>query len=508
MSDTPEAALRAVSAASQSGFRLTAAPFLMSVLVVAAVGFWRARRMGRVLRAVAARAQEVRAHALAPLAAAGAALADGDLSHQVHIAVAPLGLRRVDEIGVLAASIDGIVDESRGTAEAFASAVGTLGRVIGEVRRIIGAVEEGTLTVRGDAATLHGAYRDIVTGTNHMLDAVAAPYGEASAVLQRLADRDLTARMRGAYAGEHAALQGALNAAAEHLEAALQEVSTSAAGVRHAAACIAESSSALVGGTAEQAELLTQVSTRLTDVAEQARATAGWAVDAHASSGAARAGADAGRADLARLGAAVEAIRAAADASSRIVQTIDEIAFQTNLLALNAAVEAARAGDAGRGFAVVAEEVRALAGRSADAAKQTAALLDRSREQTLSGVAVAKDVRSRVDDIVAHVDRVAERIAAISQASAAQADGIAQLAASPERVTRVTHENADRAGESAMAAAELDAQAAALSALVSGFRTGAPDCVAPARSQRHAPAREPDRGRAGRGTRRGTATLA
>jgi len=467
-----ERATGAVQAASDRGFVLTAATFLAGILVIAGVVFWRARQMGRVLHHVAARASEVRVNALGPLAAASGAMAAGDVCHDVAIDVLPLGLHRDDEIGLLAESIDGIVEETRGTAAAFTSALATLRAVIAEIQRVIAAVDGGALATRGDGAALQGAYRDIIGGMNRMLDAIAAPYGEASAVLQRLAARDLTARMSGDYAGDHAALQDALNGAASNLDAALHEVSASATDVQGAAAAISESSAALVQGTTEQADLLTQVAERLTDVASQARATAEWSADAHASSRAARASADGGRQDLARLTTAVESIQAAAEASSRIVRTIDEIAFQTNLLALNAAVEAARAGDAGRGFAVVAEEVRSLARRSAEAAQQTAALIERSREQTLSGVAVARDVRARVDDIVGHVDRAESLIAAITDASATQADGIAQLAASPERVTRVTHANGTRAAESAGAAAELAEQARALSALVAGFQTG------------------------------------
>jgi methyl-accepting chemotaxis protein len=472
-----QAAAAAANAATVGtrGFRLTAATFIAGIVLAAAVVFWRARRMGALLHEVAARASAVRAQALGPLAEASEALAAGDLTREVSIDIAPLGARGDDEIGMLAASIDGIVEESRAAAAAFSRAVGTLRRVVHEMGRLITEVEGGTLGARGDGRDLTGGYADIVGGMNRMLDALTAPYAEASAVLQRVASRDLTARMCGDYAGEHATLQRALNDAASNLETAVREVAGSAEHVRASATAISESSAGLVVGSAEQAELLTQVAERLTDVAEQTQATARWAADADASSNAARESADRGRDELARLGAAVDSIRAAADASSRIVKTIDEIAFQTNLLALNAAVEAARAGDAGRGFAVVAEEVRALARRSADAARQTAEHIDRSREHAASGVAVAADVRARVDDIVGHVDRVASLIAAISDASASQATGIAQLAASPERVTNVTHANAERAADASSAAAALDAQATALATLVAAFRTaGAP----------------------------------
>ncbi|MGZ9194800.1 MAG: methyl-accepting chemotaxis protein, partial [Gemmatirosa sp.] len=144
-------------------------------------------------------------------------------------------------------------------------------------------------------------------------------------------------------------------------------------------------------------------------------------------------------------------------------------AFQTNLLALNAAVEAARAGDAGRGFAVVAEEVRALALRSAEAARNTAALIEESVRHTESGVALTEAVVRRLQEIDGGVSSVTALIAGIAEASDAQRRQVGQLNAAVERMHATTRQTAGGAEDSASAAAELSAQAARLEETVARF---------------------------------------
>ncbi len=159
-------------------------------------------------------------------------------------------------------------------------------------------------------------------------------------------------------------------------------------------------------------------------------------------------------------------IKASADETAKINKVIDEIAFQTNLLALNAAVEAARAGEAGKGFAVVAEEVRNLAMRSADAAKNTADLLDGSQRKAENGVHVVEQVKASLEQTEQNAGKVASLIGEIAAASAEQSQGIGQVNTAVAQMDKVTQQNAANAEESASASEELGAQAEQMQAMV------------------------------------------
>ena len=165
----------------------------------------------------------------------------------------------------------------------------------------------------------------------------------------------------------------------------------------------------------------------------------------------------------------MEAIKQAADDTSRIIATIDEIAFQTNLLALNAAVEAARAGDAGKGFAVVAEEVRNLAQRSAEAAHNTADLLAGSRTQADQGVAVVQEVAAILAEITGQAEKSAEAIGHVSSASDEQSRHIAEITDAMMTLDRMTQSTAASAEESAASSAELTSMAEQLQRVADGL---------------------------------------
>ena len=169
---------------------------------------------------------------------------------------------------------------------------------------------------------------------------------------------------------------------------------------------------------------------------------------------------------MSRLSRAIDDIKKSSDETAKIVKTIDEIAFQTNLLALNAAVEAARAGEAGKGFAVVAEEVRNLAQRSAEAAKNTASLIEGSQKNSEHGVMIAAETAQALNKITESSRKVASLVSEISAASKEQSQGIDQINTAVAQMDQVVQTNASNAEESASASEELSSQSRELNELV------------------------------------------
>jgi methyl-accepting chemotaxis protein len=348
--------------------------------------------------------------------------------------------------------------------------IDALGGLTREVQRLIGAAKSGDLTTRGDASRYQGAFREIISGFNDTLEGVTAPVHESADVLELVAGRDLRARVRGDYRGEHAKIKAALNAALSHLDEALGEVAVSVEQVAAGASQVSSGSQLLAQGAGEQASSLEEISSALQEMSSMTRQSAASAREAKSLSDSARGSAQRGAASMQRLSEATERITTASASTAKIVKTIDEIAFQTNLLALNAAVEAARAGDAGKGFAVVAEEVRNLAMRSADAAKNTAALIEESVRNAQGGVAINTEVVANFGEIVAQVNKVSEVMAEIAAGAEQQSQGIEQLTGAVEQMSGVTQQTASSSEESASAAEELSGQAARMRSLIGNFQ--------------------------------------
>jgi methyl-accepting chemotaxis protein len=342
--------------------------------------------------------------------------------------------------------------------------------MVEEIRRLAGAAVEGSLNYRADVTRHGGEFADIIAGVNSTLDAVIGPINEASLVLERMAAKDFTSRVNGSYRGDLAKIRNAMNTAAENLNQALQQVATGAEQVASASGQISSGSRFLSQGAGQQASALEEVSSNLQEMASMTRQNLANAREAHELSKAAKLSVDRGMTSIERLSGAIDKIRGSAGATARIVKTIDEIAFQTNLLALNAAVEAARAGDAGRGFAVVAEEVRNLAMRSAEAAKNTAQLIEESVKNADSGVVINQEVLQNLAEATAQVGKMSTAMAEISAASEQQSQGVEQLNGAVEQINHVTQQTAASAEESASAAFELSRQAEATKLLVAGFQ--------------------------------------
>lgn len=222
------------------------------------------------------------------------------------------------------------------------------------------------------------------------------------------------------------------------------------------------STAQLASASTEQAASLEQTNRALEEMTKSTQANADNAREASGLVESVRGDAQASDQALARLNTAMAAINESSQQISRIIKVIEEIAFQTNLLALNAAVEAARAGEHGKGFAVVAEEVRGLAKRAADAARETTTLIEQSVSRAQEGGDVAADFGAALSSIVASVGRTAELVRNIDSASAFQAKGVTEIGQSVGQMDQVTQSISSSSEESAAAVEELSAQAASV----------------------------------------------
>ena len=468
-------AITALAHSRETGSRgriLIVAGLLLAVILALAIGVTLTRHITRPLRLVVDRAERLRAVCITEMNDGITAMARGDLSADAHPTTELLRIDRKDEIGELAATVDGMIASTQDTIKNFLGTQKVIRDVIIESTSLNGKAVAGDLQARGNAARFAGVFHDLVHGVNEILDAVVTPINEAAGVLERVAERDLTARVEGRYAGDHAKIKNSINTAVENLEEALAGISASTDQVAGAADAIASGSQSLAQGTGEQAASIEEISSSLQEIEAMVQTSTQSAVNARGLAEGAQTAVERGDAGVKELAEAMARIKASSEATTKIVKTIDEIAFQTNLLALNAAVEAARAGDAGRGFAVVAEEVRSLALRAAEAAKSTASLIEEGAQNAVAGVGASERVSTALGDISQRTTKVSTVMAEIVAASDQQRVGIEQVNAAVSQMSAGTQGAAANAEESAAAAEELSGQAQMMQDVVRAFVVG------------------------------------
>ena len=339
-----------------------------------------------------------------------------------------------------------------------------------EVQRLIDASKAGQLSERGEYQKFTGGWRAMVQGINELLDTILDPIGEASDVLEQLANYNLTARVKGNYQGDHARIKNALNTTGEVLHDAIAQVQQAVGQVNSAAQQISVSSQQVAEGASEQASSLEETTSSMEEMSGMTKQNADNTRQAQTLAEETRAAANKGTGEMGRMVDAMGKIKTSAQRTAEIIKDINDIAFQTNLLALNAAVEAARAGDAGRGFAVVAEEVRNLAGRAKDAAQNTESLIKESVTLAETGEKISGDVNENLNSMVVAIQKVTDIISEITVASSEQARGIEQVNRAMVEMDQVTQRSAANSEESSSAAEELAGQAEELMSLVSRFR--------------------------------------
>ncbi|MDE8654431.1 methyl-accepting chemotaxis protein [Novosphingobium album (ex Liu et al. 2023)] len=293
--------------------------------------------------------------------------------------------------------------------------------------------------------------------------------------LRKLSDNDLDCAIGTEFPGKYDDLRQDFNRAVHSLATTMSSVRGAASSVSTSASEIRAASDDLSLRNEQQAASLEETSAAMSQVTEDVKSTAASASEVQQSIADAHRQASEGGAVVARATEAMSAIERSAQEITQITNVIDGIAFQTNLLALNAGVEAARAGDAGKGFAVVANEVRALAQRSAEAAKDIKALITASTEQVAGGVTLVGETGRVLEKIVNRVGEISDLIGDIASSAGRQSISLQQVNSAVSEMDRMTQQNAAMVEQSTAAARSLANESSELSTLVSRFRVGGGD---------------------------------
>lgn len=299
---------------------------------------------------------------------------------------------------------------------------------------------------------------------------ISKPVNEIVKAANKIADGDLDVSINVKSKDEIGILAAAFVKMSENINDVMTNISCAAEQVAAASKQVSDSSMELSQGATEQASSIEELTASIEEIAAQTKMNAESANKANELSDSAKADATHGDGQMQEMLKAMDDINESSSNISKIIKVIDEIAFQTNILALNAAVEAARAGQHGKGFAVVAEEVRNLAARSANAAKETTAMIEGSIKKVEGGTRIAKETAEALNRIVQGVTKVANLVSDIAVASNEQASGISQINQGVMQVSQVVQANSATSEESAAASEELSSQAELLKQMVNKFK--------------------------------------
>ncbi|WP_050738422.1 methyl-accepting chemotaxis protein [Acetobacterium bakii] len=387
--------------------------------------------------------------------------------------------------------------------------------MIEDASMLMNAAVEGKLEKRADETKFKGSWYTLINGMNIILKEVDKPLKEMLKVLDLLCSGNLKNTVNGLYQGvfdelkqvvndiqlrlnwviteistvtceigkgnldlknvkiydgDYADISYGINGIIESLNPLLTKINESADQVAAGSNEVSYGSQNLAQGSNEQASSIQELTASITEIADQTINNAGNANKAREIADLVLINAEKGNSQMAKMQGAMLDINQSSTNISKIIKVIDDIAFQTNILALNAAVEAARAGKHGKGFAEVAEEVRTLAARSSDAAKETTFLNEGSIKKVKAGTTIADNTAMALNDIVNGVGKVTDLIGNIASASNEQASEIAQINQGIEQVVQVVQQNSATAEESAAASEELNSQAELLKGMINQFQ--------------------------------------
>jgi len=330
-------------------------------------------------------------------------------------------------------------------------------------------LETGIEEFDEDTSEIAKNFKEINDSLGESTTMIASYVSEISNILQEIGNGNLNQEITSDYRGDFAEFKVSLNQILENLNEAMSEITVAADEVATGSNEVARSAEDLSQGSTEQASAIEQINSSIVNVAEQTNKNAENAKDVNKKSNNVMKSAEEGTEKMNEMIEAMDLINKSSKNIGKIISVIDNIAFQTNILALNAAVEAERAGKYGKGFAVVAEEVRNLAGRSANAAKDTTELIEDSIEKIEAGTKTAEQTGVALKEIVTGIKEVSSIIEQIAIASDEQAVAVGEINEGLQQVTDVTQSNTATAEEASAASEEMSSQAEILNERVSTF---------------------------------------
>lgn len=397
---------------------------------------------------------------------------------------------------------------------AFVACLENIQSLIEETTTIVKSVSQGDFSVRGDESKFRGGYHEIISGLNQLLEAVDKPISQVTNVMGDISQGKFGSTIDGEFSGKFKTLVDSVNSTSLALHNTIQNisdtliqisdgnlnleniddlpgdlkaisdsvnrilhslndflrtVSESSTQVASGSVQVSQGSQMLSQGATEQASAVEELSATIMEIASRTKQNAESAGKVNDLVNMVKGNAENGYSKMKEMLRSMNDINESSTNISKIIKVIDDIAFQTNILSLNAAVEAARAGQYGKGFAVVADEVRNLAAKSANAAKETTALIESSIKRVDSGTKIAKETAESFDEIVTGVGKTASLISEITISSNEQATGISQIDKGLSQVSQVIQTNSATAEQSAAASEELSSQAAVLNGLLKKF---------------------------------------
>ncbi len=340
-----------------------------------------------------------------------------------------------------------------------------------EMREVAAHLAEGKM----DLEITHRASDELgqmADSMREMTKVVKVLIGDIDYCMNELAQGNftVTSQHRDAYIGDYAAILRAMGDMKRSMSETLSQIEIASDQVNVGGEQVSNSAQALAQGATEQASSVQELAATIQDVSHQVESTASHARTAKDENDRSHQQINVCSGDMEALMKAMSKIEDHSNEISKVIKTIEDIAFQTNILALNAAVEAARAGAAGKGFAVVADEVRNLASKSAEASKSTAMLIEGTVVAVKEGIDLSQETNQALQAVVESSRKVLEAVNLISDATEEQANSISQISVAVDQISSVVQTNSATSEESAAASEELSSQANVLKSLIGRFR--------------------------------------